>query len=281
MLATVNPMKTKIFKFILPLLVLKSLLFGCATAKSRNYDIKEMTIGSDFQVKLNKYAADTSTKKALIILPPTGGTNFIDRSYARRFSNEGYDVYLVEEWSGMNEQSTDLELHQRLYSGAQRAVSLVINEIKSPYIGLLGTSVGALHGAVSAGMQDRLNSVFIITGGAPIAEIIITSDQKAMQELKKARQQRYGFKNDTEYRAALDKAFTLEPLAMSQHTNKALGMAIATEDETVPTKTQNQLQAFWKPQKVISYSSDHFWGIIKTWWSTEGEIVEFFEKNAR
>ncbi|MBC7419771.1 MAG: hypothetical protein H7328_03495 [Bdellovibrio sp.] len=274
-------MKTNPFKLFLPLLALPPLFFGCASKATRDYETTEITLGkADFQVRISKYSADKPSKKSLLIMPPTGGTNFIDRSYARRFSKSGYDVYILDGWSGMNEQATDLELHQRLYTNAQKAIRIVLDHIKSPYIGLLGTSVGALHGAVAASTQDRINSVFIIVGGAPIAEVIITSDQKAMVELKKARKERYQFKTDEEYRLALDKAFQLEPMKLgNQYQNKALGMAIALEDETVPTMTQVQLKNFWKPTKVVNYTSGHFWGIIKTWWYDEDIVYDFFEEH--
>ena len=266
--------------FFWPLVLLQIVLLSCSSLKNRAFKTSELTFGSDFQVKVTKYSGETSVLKTLIILPPTGGTNAIDRSYARGFCEKGYDVYILNEWSNMNEKNIDLGLHQRLYAGAQKAITLALNDIKTPYVGLIGTSVGALHGAVAAGYQDKINSVFIITGGATIPEVIINSDQPAMIELKKARYTKYNFKNDDEYREALDRAFQFEPTTMTKHKTKALGMSIANEDTTVPVKNQKKLEAFWNPKVTLHYPNNHFWGIVRTWWSGEEDIFNFFEANA-
>ena len=176
-----NFKKTSLF-FVL---ILTSLILSCSSFSGRSFTVTEVKYGSaEFQVRVAKYSGTEPSSKSLLILPPTGGENYIDRSYAKDFSSLGYDVYILQSWTGVDELSIDLEIHQRLYGRGQKAIELVLNQINSPYIGLLGTSVGALHGAIAASKQDKLDSVFIITGGAPIAEVIILSDQKAMQDLK-------------------------------------------------------------------------------------------------
>ena len=126
-----------------------------------------------------------------------------------------------------------------------------------------------------------MDSVFIITGGAPIAEVIVLSDQKAMLGLKQKRKDRFGFKNAEENKMAIDKNFSLEPMQLGDgFKEKDLGMVIAENDETVPTTTQQNLKNYWQPKKVISYSSGHFWGIVRTWLLDEDEVIQFFETNA-
>ena len=190
---------TVVFLFILPTWL------GCSSFKGRSVTTTDTVYKvTDFQVNVAKYSGINPSTKSLLILPPTGGENYIDRSYARDFSKLGYDVYILQSWTGMDERSSDLEIHQRLYGRGQKAIELVLNQISSPYIGLLGTSVGALHAAIAASKQTKLNSVFIITGGAPIVDVIVSSDQKAMQELKKTRIERFGFKNTEENKVALE-----------------------------------------------------------------------------
>ena len=270
-------------QFLFLCLILTSLIcFGCSSFNGRSFTVSEVKYGSvEFQVNVAKYSGSSPSNKSLLILPPTGGENYIDRSYARDFSRLGYDVYILQSWTGVDEISSDLEIHQRLYGRGQKAIELVLSEISSPYIGLLGTSVGALHGAIAAAKQNKLDSVFIITGGAPIAEVIVLSDQKAMLGLKQKRKDRFGFKNAEENKMAIDKNFSLEPMQLGDgFKEKDLGMVIAENDETVPTTTQQNLKNYWQPKKVISYSSGHFWGIVRTWLLDEDEVIQFFETNA-
>lgn len=273
-------MKLKHIAIFAPLKILM-LTASCVSTASNQSEVKELRFGPpDFQVEVTKHTMTSGSAKTLIILPPTGGSNYLDRSYAKSFLKTGYDVIIIERWTGMLEEATDLELHQRLYTRAQQAIKIVLVEIKTSYIGLLGTSVGALHAAVAAGSQDQIDAIFIIAGGAPITQVIVHSDHKDMVKLKKSRKQRYGFANDTEYLQALDKAFHLEPLKLDLKLNsKALGVAIAENDTTVPTAEQMKLIEFWKPGTVIRYDNNHFWGIVKTWLFEDDAIIEFFEKN--
>ncbi len=263
---------------------------GCASATSDSScggptEVSYGDPGFNVQVsRLTKLFQQDSTAdsqksvKSVVILPPTGGENFIDRSYSKQFCKAGYDVYIIKEWTGMNEEASDLALHDRLYGRGQKAIELVLAEIKTPYIGLLGTSVGALHGAVAASMQDRLNAVFVIAGGAPITEIIVQSDQDAMKKLKKLRYEKYSFKNDEEYGSALIAAFHFEPMMLGDGwKKKTLGMSLALKDKTVPVAQQKKLSDFWNPKVTMTRKNAHFWEIVSTWANDSDEVLGFFE----
>lgn len=235
---------------------------------------------ADMKVNISTYKNETKATKSLIIFPPTGGTNIIDRSYAKKFCAAGYDVYVINAWTDDKETVTDLTIHQNFYSRAQKALTVVLDNIHTPFIGLIGTSVGALHASVAANTQTKIDSVFIITGGAPIAEVIVTSKQEAMVKLKADRRKRYGFKSDNENIEAITKVFSLEPMKQGElYKTKDIGMAIATEDTIVNSKNQIKLQKFLQPKTVINLSNDHFWGILNTWLFHDNEIITFFENS--
>lgn len=257
-----------------------ALCFGYSTFMPRVMcPPKDFTYGdASFQVEVSRYRNHLDSKKSLVIVPPTGGTNAIDRSYAGQFCEEGYDVYVLNAWTQDTETRIDLDIHQSFYSKAQKAISLVIEQIKSPYIGLIGTSVGGLHASIAANIQDRLNAVFVIVGGAPIAEVVAKSNQLAMRKLSEGRKKKYGFKNDAEHIAAIEGQFALEPMLLGEkYKMKDLGMVIAEQDETVPYGTQIKLKNFWMPKTVILESTNHFWGIVKTWLFERQQILQFFE----
>ncbi len=253
-----------------------ALLAGCQTLNKKDYQIGD----ANFNVQVTSYKLDAVSKKSLLIFAPTGGTNYIDRSYAKRFCSEGYDVYIMNSWTGDHESFIDLEVHQALYTRAQKAISLTLDQVKTDFVGLLGTSVGGLHAAVSASTQDRLNAVFVITAGAPITEVIVNSDQDAMVLAKQKRYVKYGFKSDADYLEALNKKFNMEPMLLGDgYKKKQLGMMIATEDTTVPISYQRQLQKFWNPRVTLTYDNNHFWTIVKTWLFETEKLLEFFDSS--
>ncbi len=273
-------MRVKSRSDILFFLVLLSPLVACASLRNaRSCGTHKALYGSaDFQVDVTRYGDIAESEKSLLIIPPTGGTNLIDRSYAREFCAKGFDVYILNSWTEQNESATDLELHQRFYGRARRALVITLEQTKSAFVGVLGTSVGALHATVAAATVERINAVFSVVGGTPIAEVIVESDQKAMRDLKAARRTRYGFTSDAQNIAAIGGAFHLEPrLQKALSKRKDYGMAMAENDTTVPFENQRKLRDFWQPEKVIVLSSDHFWGIVKTWLFHSGELVKFFE----
>jgi dienelactone hydrolase len=233
------------------------------------------------EVQVSSYRPSKPENKAVLIFPPTGGTNLIDRSYARRLCRHGFTVYILNRWSGDDFVTDNLELHQRLYTLAAQAVGVVLKHDDSKFVGLLGTSVGALFAAVAAGTHERLDAVFTIVGGLTVPRVIVHSDQQAMVDLKARRYKLYGFKDDQEYQRRLTEAFPIEPTNLPRHFEKMdLGVSIATGDTTVPIDTQQAQIAFWKPSMVIEEPTGHFWGIVRTWLFHSRDIVRFFKDSS-
>lgn len=263
--------------------ILISMLSSCASATQSNCINRDVAIEHEnFTVFFTvKSSQEKVSDKALIIMPPTGGSNYIDRSYAKQFCAAGYDTYIINGWTGMYASSVDLHIHDVLYERGQYAIKLVSEYIRSPFLGLLGTSVGGLHAAVAANNYERINAVFVIAAGVPIAEVIVNSNQKEMQQLYTKRQKVYQFKNREENLQALKKNFNYEPIGLSdKYLHKDLGMSIALEDKTVPTENQLKLKDYWNPETVITHPSTHFWGIVKTWLFDSEQIIQFFDRSA-
>ena len=272
-------------KFTHLLTLLIALLLSCAGVIFYNSKVDctpaelRLQNSENFWVNISRYGP--ASQKSLLIIPPTGGSNYLDQSYAKNFCVAGYQVFVLKNWNLQTETDNfDLALHQRFYERSEKAIDLTLNEIKSGLIGLLGTSVGALHSAVAASTKDRITAVFIITGGAPLSSIIVNSDQDAMVSLGLKRKQAFGFKNKSEYLAALAPQIALEPMKLGDgFKKKKLGMVVALEDSTVPTEAQKTLQNYWKPTLVIELANSHFWAIVNTWLYHSDEILEFFESS--
>lgn len=268
--------KVLIFSFDLTLPVLAA--FPCWAKPCVKTDAR-YEIATGF-VDVSEFHPAPGSTKSLLIIPPTGGTNFIDRRYAQKFCLKGFETYIINEWPRPGEASTDVEVHQRFYANAQSAIAVVLKTLKTPFIGILGTSVGALHASIAAVTQPAIRAAFFIVGGLPISEVVVTSNQDAMRDLRKTRQARYHFKNDQENIAAIRAVFPLEPSHKQPLTKKHFGMVISSKDATVPYKTQEQMKEFFTPEKVIALNNDHFWAIVKTWFFHTDEIIQFFDSAA-
>ncbi len=243
---------------------------------------EQMTFGgTDFHVQVLRLRSATEAKKTVLILPPTGGTNILDRSYARLLCAQGVDVYVLGRWTGDDEKNIDLGVHQRFYARSQRAIQAVLARVDTPFIGLLGTSVGAIFSAIAASGEEKVDAVFVITGGAPIASVIVQSDQGVMVEAKKKRFAIHGFRSDEEYYQALDKEIHLDPLKLPQgFKTKDLGMVVSSGDTKVPAAAQQALQSLWQPRTVYAFSDNHLGTILKAWFWHRGDIVRFFLESA-
>jgi hypothetical protein len=232
---------------------------------------------NDFSVTFAHYRAHSP--KHILIIPPTGGINFIDESYARNFCAHGFNVMVLERWSGDDEYVYDLGIHNRLYSRVQRAIDVVMAKIPAgDFVGILGTSIGGMHAATAIGRVPRLRAGFVITGGIDIPSIIVRSEQMAMIEGKRKRYELYDYKNDEEYLTQLRPEIKLDGIHFQGHMGKHLGMAIASKDTVVPFHNQELLKNLWHPRKIIIRNSNHFWAIISTWLFHTREIVQFFEE---
>jgi len=240
--------------------------------------VKSEIAGDGINVKITTYASREKSERAILLYPPTGGSNFLDRQYATKLCLAGFDVTILESWTGDTEpDAEDLGLHHRLYSKSLKVTEMVLKQIPHKFVGVLGTSVGATYIAVAMNLIERFDAAFIIVGGAPMPEVIVNSDQGAMQELKQKRYKKYGFKNDSEYLAALDKEYPLDPFKTPPlFKNKTLGMIYSSTDTTVPAATQIKLKELWQPQTVYEFSNSHFWTIVKSWMFHQNDIVEFF-----
>lgn len=268
-------------KFSLTTLLLTMGFLGCSSLhhKSACQPQSSTLNEKDFAVEITTYLQSSAADKTIVIIPPTGGTNLIDRSYAKRFCDEGFNVYIVNDWSRPNEKTSNLEYHQIFYTNSARALGMVLGQIQTHFIGVLGTSVGALHSIVASAKFKQIDAVYSIAGGFPLSEIAVKSDQDAMRDLRAWRLKHYSLKNDEEYLQALKAKFALESETLNSiDLNKKYGLTIVDQDTTVPVATQLQLKELWHASSIVHITGGHTYGIIKMWLFHTAELVNFFKE---
>jgi dienelactone hydrolase len=259
------------------IIILSFLNIEFAQAKCRG--VEGSLKKSDFKVYYQVFVPKSEVRlnKAVIILPPTGGVNSIDRSYALRLCDRGIDTYILTNWSGLDEAAVDLGVHDRQYARGIDAIRVVSDSLNTKSIGLLGTSLGGLFASVAVGYIDKIDSVLVIAAGAPLASIIAYSKLEALVDLKNHRKQQFNYKTDAEYEAVLKASIALDPINQRfDLSHKSLGMIIATEDTIVPSRYQEMLYSFWNPEFVIRIQDDHKVAIVKAWFKHSSKIEQFF-----
>lgn len=252
-------------------------IVGRLEAKDCFFEQKKMG-REDFFLEARFYPRADSLK-SVIILPPTGGTNLIDRSYARLLCAEGYNVYILDKWTGYDEYALDLDIHRRYYARTQRAVETIVGEIPATHsIGILGTSVGALHAAIAAGKIERIGHALFITGGTDITGLIVDSDQAVMKDAREKRNKMFGFRTRDDYYNELRKHIELDPLFYEEELRKKkISMVVADNDTTVPGIYQRLLQKITGSKRVLEMNDNHFWAIMKTWLFHKDFVVKSFQ----
>lgn len=248
-------------------------------AKGSACVVKEQTFSdAGFSVGTTRFEPTHGDSRLVIVMPPTGGTTRIDLSYGQAICKGGMAAVVVNSWTDDQEYNLELAIHDRLYRRAQRAIELVLkNSAEFTKIGILGTSIGASHAMIAHERLPRIESVFLIVGGAPIANILATSDQQVLVEGKMKRFEMFGFRSEEEYERALAKVIPFEPLEINPaRDERRLGMVISDNDGTVPTKNQLLIKQAWKPALALHSYFGHIGTIVKTWLCDQDQVVKFF-----
>jgi len=248
-------------------------LGGCAARHVR-------TTGTDeFAVVYQKSSPRKAGDKAIIVMPPTGGSTRLEAYYRNTFRRAGFVVYVVESWSGMDEVDVELELHNRLLGRGQAAIDLILEQVEEPFVAILGTSVGGIHALTALGRSDRLVAGFVIGSAHPVASVIAWSELDALKELRQRRMGAFQWSTIDEYEAELLAAVHVEPSRYREALKrKALGAIVIRSDQTVKTRLQQNMVSDFAAQPVYRVSGSHVAGIIRAYWFHESDIVTFFDK---
>lgn len=239
--------------------------------------VVEIYAQDGFEVEVRKFVPAGGSEKAVLVMPPTGGANRIDLSYGRSICAKDMIALVPTRWTDDDEYSLELAIHDRLYRRAQLAIDLMVRNTSARKVGILGTSLGATHAAIASMRNDRVDSIFLIVGGAPISAILVNSEQQVLAEGKAKRFGMFGYRSLEEYETALKKVIPFEPLAMKPVRGlPKLGMVYSSTDVIVPARYQENLREAWRPRLAIESSLGHLGTIVKTWLCDADRVTGFF-----
>jgi hypothetical protein len=260
-------------------------LYGCAIEELEIVGQDPVTLKTR-KVNVSLYRGrGTNGSSAVLILPPTGGVNILDRGYANELCYAGITVALVSGWEFKDEVSLDFSMHNK---GALRAIAAsrhvveFLNMNKFASIGMLGTSIGAISGSLVMGFEPRISATAFIVGSGRLADVIAESDEQGAIQLRQERFKAFGFKTVEDYKRALREAIWVEPLKYINRLGTRAALVVSADaDTTVQSSYQFELAQLLKAENHIRLKGGHRQVIKDTFFSHRGEIVNFFRRNLK
>jgi hypothetical protein len=219
-----------------------------------------------------------SSKRAVLILPPTGGKNIIDRGYAAMFCKKGFKVYILESWSGIEQEGIAFDLHQKYQTSAQKAIFGVLTQISEEKISVMGTSAGAINFSVSLTIPEvtqKVSEFFSIVSGGPLCKVIASAGEEGLREVRKKRMQKFNIQSFEVYEDKICKNLDWDT-AKKKPDHMRVASVVALNDETVLTQFQKQLAKELDPELTLELDTGHRGAVIKTFLFHRKKVLKFF-----
>jgi hypothetical protein len=210
-------------------------------------------------VEVADYRPRAAGGGAVLVIPPTGGENFLDRAYAADLCGDGIHAVILRRWEGDVRRDLDLGTYDRaelrLLAAAEHAIEYLQ---PAPSLGILGTSLGALGASLVLGYDARVKTGVLIVGGEHLSEIIAHTDEPGAAEVRRRQMRSYHLRGIGEYEAALRRAIRIEPADFTEFSGrKNVLLFLGTRDTTVPTKNQLELARSFSAPELSLYPGDH------------------------
>ncbi|MEO0335574.1 MAG: hypothetical protein AAF202_04240, partial [Pseudomonadota bacterium] len=189
-----------------------------------------------FQVNIMRYGFEDAEHrgKLIVIVPPTGGVNMIDKGFARMFCRSGYLAIILRSYTGSDEVSLDLDVHTRVIGKAVKAFRMIRIQYPQKFFGILGTSAGGIVASTLVDdFADDLDAIFTIVSGAPLYAVIARAGEKGLKKLREDRMRAFGFQTIEDYEMALAKRLHVS-IPVNVPPQIKVGMIVARKDTVVP-----------------------------------------------
>ena len=215
--------------------------------------------------------------RTVLVLPPTGGENVLDRGTARSFCAAGLRTAVLNSWTDDRLVIVDWAQHDNASKRALKAVRETLDWLGEKRVGILGTSLGGIYASLAMAGDPRIAAAVLIVTGGPLADVLVATDQKVLLALRHTRCREFGVCDPAAYTARLRQAVKLDPPALAVAARRGdVLMYLGGRDTTVPTAQQRTLWQAWGEPRSFSFPHGHFWTIVRTHLLHRGEMAEFF-----
>jgi hypothetical protein len=220
----------------------------------------------------------------IIILAISGGGYALEQNFASYFAELGYAAIVVDREHELDQDAgggrgVDLAMRQGVITNRQIVDWIETRkELDTSRIGVLGTSTGAIKGAMLAATESRISASVLLLVGGDLPHILMHSD---LPKIVKKREQYLSDStlSQAELEALLRQNVSLDPLRLAPFIDPSKVMLVlAGLDTTVPFSTGWQLRgAMGEPQTVVLFGN-HYTALLYLL-SVREFAREFFESN--
>lgn len=239
-----------------------------------------------------------STGKLPVVVdfPISGGTYFIDESYAKFFYSKGIATVIV--YRELNHSPNDGEKINALIKQSildnKRVIDWITSrgEFDTTRIAALGTSLGSLKAVNAIGVDKRISATVAVLTGCNLADILANSKEGAWHRAHTnsvtAHRETYMREHHMtrkEFQAELKRDIKFDPgfLAPCIEPKKVL-LIIGLCDTVVPTRTGRELRRKMQYPETIYIVSGHYTALVYWYyirWQAQKFIVKTWNKDAR
>lgn len=242
--------------------------------------------GSGFQIKTYQYYPTqerVGTGQMVIIVPPTNGTNGLDRDAAEAFCKYGLPAVILDSWTNSSRHPSvaEPESHQYEIDQARRALLILTNNVFSnTQIGILATSKGAIGVAAYASeFRSNVKSVFLIVAGAPLHLAISRAGERGLRDLRAARASHFELQSQRQYDQMIAQSLTSSIPTSRPRSGLRVAMVISDNDTTVPTYLQENLMNQWRPDRLWRRPGNHRQVVLFSFTMLKKRMFEFFDES--
>lgn len=234
-----------------------------------------------FQVEFDAYEPLYGRGKmtsSVLILPPTGGTTWLEHRYAKMIAHRGMRAIMLESWTGDYERNLDFGLHDRHLKRSNRAIQLILGKYPDSNFRVLGTSLGSLYGLSALARVDRIEAGVLITCGAPFSRVIADSLHSNMNHLRQERMIKFNISSHEEYVSWLDRYVTWNDLHLMQQSisgRKKIFQVLSEDDEWVPSRWQYHLRDIIGGGPCLKFEASHIRSILEAHLFYRDTIIDF------
>ncbi len=227
---------------------------------------------------------------AVLLLPPTGGENFTDRSLARTLCQEGISAYIFN-YQQYKADPQNLKSHDQISVITFGWMDEFLQSRPESQWGIVGSSLGGMYASMMFGIGQgvkaphqfpgfaKLKSAVLVVSGGSLAEVLATSEQAGVVEQRNFRMKHLALRSVREYQELLEEKIEYDPLKLSTAVvSENLLVFVSSADDDVPSKTQMQLWESWGQPEKVDFSTGHAFTIGRVYLSEASRISRFFLK---
>lgn len=237
-------------------------------------------------IKLDYYMQKKEGKfPTVLVLPIAGGVDFSVESFAGYFAARGFNCCIVHNRAvNLNSVQSAEEIEdffRQSVLDSRQALDYLIerDEVDADKLGCMGLSLGGIKTAMTSAVDARVKYSVMGLAGGSIADIAVSSSEKAIKASIQAAMQQGVSVEDA--RAEMSEKIKTDPLKLAEYIDaRDVLMFIALFDRVVPRECGERLwKAVGKPE-VIRLFAGHYTSFLYLPYA-QGKSLKFFKRKFR